>query len=105
MLDDDRIAELSRALGHPTRVRLMRMLASQSECSGSEVFSELPLAQSTVSEHLRVLKDAGLLSARAVGPSMVYCVTTEHLGQLAEAIAHIANSTPSCTSAEKTGAC
>jgi DNA-binding transcriptional ArsR family regulator len=105
LLDDDRIAELAKALSHPARVHIVRMLASQSECTGADIFSGLPLAQSTISEHLRVLKEAGLVHGRAVGTATIYCVEAEPLAQLASAIAEIAASTPSCSSAEKNGIC
>jgi ArsR family transcriptional regulator len=104
VLDDDRIAEIAKALGHPARVRIIRMLATQSECAGAEVFSGLPLAQSTISEHLRVLKDAGLVHARPVGTGMVYCVEAGLLGEFSTSIGSIAAASPSCSSAEKDGA-
>jgi ArsR family transcriptional regulator, arsenate/arsenite/antimonite-responsive transcriptional repressor len=105
MLDDHRTAELAKALGNPARMQIVRTLAAQSECAGSEVFSGLPLAQSTISEHLRVLKDAGLVHARSVGTGMVYCVEAELLGEFAAYIGQIATATPSCSSTEKSGAC
>ncbi len=71
---DERMVLVAKALAHPARVRIVRLLASQTECRGQDVFSELPLAQSTVSQHLRVLKEAGLLKARPLGTSMVYCL-------------------------------
>lgn len=105
MLDDNRIAELAKALSHPARVRIVRMLAAQSECAGASIFSELPLAQSTVSEHLRVLKSAGLVHGRSVGSATVYCVESGPLSDLAAYIAHVAAETPSCSSAGKGGSC
>jgi ArsR family transcriptional regulator, arsenate/arsenite/antimonite-responsive transcriptional repressor len=105
VLDDNRTAELAKALGHPARMQIIRMLAAQSECAGSEIFSGLPLAQSTISEHLRVLKDVGLVHARAVGTGMVYCVEADLLGEFAAAIDQIATTTPSCSSTEKDGVC
>lgn len=105
MSDDERIAELARALGHPARVHIVRRLAAQSECSGAEIFSGLPLAQSTVSEHLRVLRDAGLVHSRPVGTGMVYCVDADHLRELGLGIGQIAAATPSCSPAEKNGVC
>ena len=105
MLDDDRIAELAKALSHPARVRIVRMLATQSECAGAEIFSELPLAQSTISEHLRVLKEAGLVHGRSIGTSTVYCVQAEPLADLAETITAIAAAIPTCAPAEKNGVC
>ena len=105
MLDDDRIAEIAKALSHPARARIVRMLAAQSECSGADVFGELPLAQSTISEHLRVLKTAGLVHGRPVGTSTIYCVEPGPLSEFAATIARIAESSPSCSPAEKDGVC
>lgn len=90
MSDDEVIAGLARALGHPARVRIVRLLAAQRECRGAEVFSELPLAQSTISEHLRILRDAGLVTARPLGTSTVYCLAPQGLRALAEEIGAIA---------------
>lgn len=73
-MTDERLALVAKALAHPARIRIIRLLAAQSECRGHEVFSELPLAQSTISEHVRVLKEAGLVKSHAVGTSMVYCL-------------------------------
>lgn len=73
-MDDERIAHIARALAHPIRVGILRLLAQQPECRGAEVFAHMPLAQSTISEHLRVLKEAGLVTSHAVGNGMVYCV-------------------------------
>lgn len=94
-VDDEKLAARAKALGHPARVRIVRLLAAQSECRGADVFSELPLAQSTISEHLRVLKDAGLVSARAEGTSMAYCLDSAALAELTDALAAIRASAPS----------
>ncbi|NTU70783.1 MAG: helix-turn-helix transcriptional regulator [Coriobacteriia bacterium] len=106
LLSADRLAEIAKALSHPARIAIVRMLAEQSECSGAEIFSGIPLAQSTISEHLRVLKEAGIVHATPVGTSMVYCVTVDPLAELAASLSDIATSTPSCSSpAEKNGTC
>jgi ArsR family transcriptional regulator, arsenate/arsenite/antimonite-responsive transcriptional repressor len=99
-LDERRLASISRALSHPARVRIVRLLAAQAECSGSEVFAELPLAQSTVSEHLRVLREAGLVASHPVGTSMVYCLNREPLEGLLGSVAAIIATMPACESEE-----
>lgn len=101
MPDDESLASVARALGHPARVRIVRLLSEQTECRGADVFSELPLAQSTISEHLRVLKEAGVINARPVGTSMVYCVVPTVLEEFAAAIGRVARSVPTCTSTPK----
>ncbi|HSK47645.1 MAG TPA: metalloregulator ArsR/SmtB family transcription factor [Coriobacteriia bacterium] len=73
-MEPEYIARIARALGHPTRIRILRLLAEQDECCGKELFSELPLPQSTVSQHLAVLKSAGLIQSKPNGTSQVYCV-------------------------------
>lgn len=85
-MDDERFAGLAKALGHPARIRILRLLAQQTECRGAEVFAEIPLAQSTISEHLRILKDAGLVSATPVGTAMTYCLDATALDGFGEAL-------------------
>jgi len=95
-MDDDRLALVARALAHPARIRILRLLASQSSCRGAEVFSELPLAQSTVSQHLSVLKKAGLVHATPQGTAMLYCITAEPLVELQQALAEVVDTHPTC---------
>lgn len=99
LVDDDTFAALSRSLANPARVRILRLLAEQTECRGADVFSELPLAQSTVSEHLRVLREAGLLVSHPVGTSMVYCLVPEVLREFRDAVGELAAAEP-CTPGE-----
>ncbi len=96
-MDDERAAMIARALGHPARVRILRLLAAQDTCRGADVFAELPLAQSTISQHLTVLKKAGLVHATPQGTSMLYCITAEPLEELAELIATLVSDRPTCT--------
>jgi ArsR family transcriptional regulator len=71
---DEQLAAFSKALAHPIRVRIVRMLARNEARMCSHIVDELPLAQSTVSEHLRVLKSAGLIVANENGPRVGYCI-------------------------------
>lgn len=96
MTETDSLAAGARALGHPARVRIVRLLASQPECAGSELFASLPLAQSTVSEHLRVLKDAGLITVRPAGTRVLYCLETDALSLIADELGEIVRSCPTC---------
>lgn len=90
------MASLAKALGHPARVRIVRLLATQERCRGAELFAELDLAQSTVSEHLRILKDAGLVSASAEGTRTVFCLRRDALRALAGSIHDVAAAAPTC---------
>lgn len=71
---DEELAALAKALGHPARVRILRLLARRETCVCGDIVEELPLAQSTVSQHLKVLKDAGLIRGAVDGPRMAYCL-------------------------------
>jgi ArsR family transcriptional regulator len=82
MRDDD-IANIMRALGHPVRLEILRILASQQgECCCGDVTEILPLAQSTVSQHIKVLFDAGLIERKAQGTRNRYCISHDRLGEL-----------------------
>jgi ArsR family transcriptional regulator len=95
-VDDERVAAVAHALAHPARVRILRLLASQDACRGSEVFAELPLAQSTISQHLSVLKDAGLVHATPQGTAMLYCITAEPLAELQAVLFGLIADHPTC---------
>ncbi len=71
---DDELASFAKALGHPVRVKLVRLLAERTTCVYGELLDVLPLAQSTVSQHLKVLKDAGLIRGTISGPRTCYCI-------------------------------
>ena len=74
---DEELAELAKALGHPARVAILRQLADEGECVCGQIVSALPLAQATVSQHLKVLKDAGLVQGEIDGPRVCYCINPE----------------------------
>jgi ArsR family transcriptional regulator len=76
------VALLAKALAHPARVRILRMLLSRDACYCGELVDELPLAQATVSQHLKVLKSAGFIVGEIDGPRVCYCVSRERLSQL-----------------------
>jgi ArsR family transcriptional regulator len=78
------IAQLAKALGHPARVRIMRLLLAQDACYCGELVDELPLAQATVSQHLKVLREAGLVAGEIEGPRTCYCASRERLAHLHE---------------------
>ena len=71
------MAQQAKALSHPARLAILRVLAERSECICGEIVADLPLAQSTVSRHLKVLKEAGLIQGTVDGPSVCYCLDPE----------------------------
>lgn len=72
-----RTAELAKAIGHPARIAILRHLAQMSECVCGDLVMELPLSQSTVSQHLKELKNAGLIKGRISGVKSCYCINRE----------------------------
>ncbi len=79
---DEELATLSKALGHPARVKILRILVRRDTCICGDIVCELPLAQSTVSQHLKVLKDAGLIRGEVDGPRVCYCIEPRALRRL-----------------------
>ena len=79
---DAALAAFAKAIAHPTRVRILRMLAKKEARMCSHIVDELPLAQSTVSEHLRILRSAGLVQANENGPRVSYCIVPSALKRL-----------------------
>ena len=86
---DEELGKLAKAIGHPTRVRILRMLSRKEARVCSQIVDELPLAQSTVSEHLRILKDAGLIRSSQDGPRIGYCIDYDGLRKLKALVAII----------------
>jgi ArsR family transcriptional regulator len=80
--DEEALAELAKALAHPARVRILRLLVERNACVCGDIVDSLPLAQSTVSQHLKVLKDAGLIQGEIDGPRTCYCVNRAGLKRL-----------------------
>jgi ArsR family transcriptional regulator len=79
---DEELAALAKAIAHPARVQIMRLLVRREACICGDIVDELPLAQSTVSQHLKVLKDAGLIRGDIDGPRVCYCVEPRALRRL-----------------------
>jgi len=84
---DEELAKLAKAIAHPARVRIVRMLSRKEARVCSQIVGELPLAQSTVSEHLRILKEAGLIRSSQDGPRVGYCINFDTLRKLKALIA------------------
>lgn len=85
----EQLAQLAWAVAHPARVRILRLLISREACVCGEIVDELPLAQSTVSQHLKILKEAGLVEGEVDGPKVCYCVNRAKLDELKSMIASL----------------
>lgn len=81
---DRELARLAKALGHPARVSILRLLIRRGDCVCGAIVDELPLAQATVSQHLKVLKEAGLIQGEVDGPRVCYCVNPAAVRRLEE---------------------
>lgn len=80
---DIRLSGWAKALSHPARVAILRTLAKRNACICSEIVEVLPIAQATVSQHLKELKQAGLVSGTVEGPTSCYCLDLESIETLA----------------------
>ncbi|MGC1242983.1 MAG: metalloregulator ArsR/SmtB family transcription factor [Chryseosolibacter sp.] len=68
------LAAFAKALAHPARIAILQFLATQKSCMCGDIVNELPLSQSTVSQHLKELKNVGLIKGNVEGPSVCYCI-------------------------------
>lgn len=75
--EQNAIASLAKALGHPARVAIIEYLLSVDSCICGDIVNELPLAQPTVSQHLRELKNAGIIQGEIEGNAICYCVNQD----------------------------
>jgi len=83
------LAKLSWALAHPARVRIVRLLLNRTACMCGEIVEEMPLAQSTVSQHLKILKETGLVQGEIDGPRVCYCINQKMMAKLKKLIADL----------------
>lgn len=83
------IATLAKALGHPARVAIIDFLLKTDACICGDIVNELPLAQPTVSQHLKELKNAGLIKGEIEGNAICYCINKNTLQELASWFAYV----------------
>ena len=76
------LADMAKALSHPARLAILKHLSEQDTCICGDIVEELPLAQATVSRHLKVLRDAGLISVTQRGLTSCYCLKPEAINRL-----------------------
>ena len=84
--EDEVLADRLKALAHPARLRIVEILAARGTCICGQIVEVMPLAQATVSQHLKVLKDAGLLRGTIDGPRSCYCLDAGALADLRRAL-------------------
>jgi ArsR family transcriptional regulator len=83
---EERLAALAWGVAHPLRVRILQLLAKRETCVCGEIVEAMPVAQSTVSQHLKILKEAGLVQGEIDGPRVCYCINPTSLAELKELI-------------------
>jgi len=93
-IEADRIAAIAKALAHPARVRIIAFLLSHPGCIGGDIVDQVGLAQSTVSEHLRILKEAGIVTGTIEYPRVCYALDPSALAPMQDLIAAIAERPP-----------
>lgn len=77
-VDFEQLARIAKAMGHPTRIEILCFLASLDSCYFGDIHNELPIAKATVSQHLKELKDAGLIQGEIETPKVKYCINREN---------------------------
>jgi DNA-binding transcriptional ArsR family regulator len=90
------LAEMAKALSHPARLAILKHLSEQDTCICGDLVEELPLAQATVSRHLKVLRDAGLISVTQRGLTSCYCLDPEAISRLRQQFAEFFAGIDSC---------
>lgn|SRR5690606_16188774 len=76
------LAALAKALAHPARLAILQFLANRGSCMCGDIVDELPLSQSTVSQHLKELKNAGLIQGSIEGPAVCYCINEKNWNKI-----------------------
>jgi DNA-binding transcriptional ArsR family regulator len=91
-----RLSEIARALGHPARIAIIEYLAKSNVCMCGDIVDVLPLSQSTVSQHLRELKNAGLIKGEIEGTSVNYCVNEKGWNEAKEMLGLFLTNVQNC---------
>lgn len=77
-IDNEQLARFAKAMGHPARITILEYLSSLDCCYFGEIHNELPIAKATVSQHLKELKEAGLIQGQIETPKVKYCINREN---------------------------
>lgn len=91
-LKDNRIAKYAKALAHPARIAILRLLIQKQACICGDIVDELPLSQSTISQHLKELKQAGLIKGDIDGAKVCYCIDEKEWKAAKERLDQLFNS-------------
>ena len=86
---ENRLANVAKALAHPARIAILTLLAKKQTCVCGDIVDELPLSQSTVSQHLKELKEAGLITGEIEGAKVCYCIDAKEWKSAQAVINHL----------------
>jgi DNA-binding transcriptional ArsR family regulator len=89
--DEIKASEIAKALSHPARVAIIKFLVKQKSCICNDIVEHLPLSQSTVSQHLKELKNAGLITGEIDGPRVCYCIDKDNWKKAKEIFGELFN--------------
>ena len=96
MTDLESLAIACKALSHPARLAILQTLSQRGTCICGEIVDVMPLSQATVSQHLKILKDAGLITGEIKGQKSCYCINTGTMGKLREKFGMLFGSLENC---------
>lgn len=94
--EDIWLADVAKALSHPARIRILKILTQMDSCMVGSIVDQLPLAQATVSQHLKELKRVGLVQGEIDGPKICYCVNNKNLAKAKSALDKMFNKIGCC---------
>lgn len=87
--DEVSLSEMAKALSHPARIAILKLLAKRETCVCGEIVDQLPLSQSTVSQHLKALKTAGWIQGEIEGPKVCYCLDKTGVSRFAKSVGQL----------------
>ena len=90
------LAQIAKALGHPARIAILEVLIRRNSCICGDIVEELPLSQSTVSQHLKELKQAGIIKGEIEGPRTCYCINETHWKAASQLLTQFFGQVDSC---------
>jgi len=94
--EDIWLADIAKALGHPARIKILKILTEMNICMCGDIVELLPLSQSTVSQHLKELKRVGLIDGEIDGPKVCYCVNSKLISKAKSALDKLFNKIGCC---------
>jgi len=87
--EDVSLADVAKSLGHPARIRILKILTDMNLCMCGDIVDQLPLSQATVSQHLKELKRVGLIQGNVEGPKTCYCIDNQRIEEIRDKFANL----------------